>query len=273
MKGMAKALRPSYGAGLLIIRPDGKSLLVRRAPGMSMPGRWGPPGGGEEPGETPEETAFREAAEELGGLPELEHAREEEGHWHADGPYFAFATFAARLKEGQESWKPTLDRENDAWGWFGLDELPRPLLPGAAAAVRDLVRLGRPRMGVAAVKSFTVCKVVNVDEKSPSFLSLALTIYDEALGRALQMTFPFMGGEPLGLVLPACRRIDMVRVKEHYEEILAADPSLVLSCAEGMPGIEAVDFALAEIRARAKEEVAKALEEAVSMAVGRCLDG
>lgn len=48
------------------IERDGAVLLLRRAPGVFLAGRWELPGGGIEPGEHPEHAAIREVAEETG---------------------------------------------------------------------------------------------------------------------------------------------------------------------------------------------------------------
>ncbi|MGV9664395.1 NUDIX domain-containing protein [Nocardia niigatensis] len=48
------------------IERDGTILLIRRAAGVFLAGRWELPGGGVEPGERPEQAAVREVAEETG---------------------------------------------------------------------------------------------------------------------------------------------------------------------------------------------------------------
>ncbi|MEV0247053.1 NUDIX hydrolase [Nocardia sp. NPDC050712] len=48
------------------IERAGAVLLLRRAPGVFLAGRWELPGGGIEPGEAPEQAAIREVAEETG---------------------------------------------------------------------------------------------------------------------------------------------------------------------------------------------------------------
>lgn len=48
------------------IEREGAILLLRRAPGVFLSGRWELPGGGIEPGEHPEAAAIREVAEETG---------------------------------------------------------------------------------------------------------------------------------------------------------------------------------------------------------------
>ena len=69
-----------YGAGLLIMRSDGRMLLTRRSPLESRPGYWDAPGGGVEAGESHLDAALREGREELGGLPKLEVATEQMPH-------------------------------------------------------------------------------------------------------------------------------------------------------------------------------------------------
>lgn len=58
---------PVVGAVTLVYDRRGRVLLLRRGPGAPwMPGRWGLPGGGIDPGETAAEAAVREAWEEVG---------------------------------------------------------------------------------------------------------------------------------------------------------------------------------------------------------------
>lgn len=53
-------------AAMALIDPDGRVLIARRPEGKTMAGLWEFPGGKVEPGESPEDTVIREAAEELG---------------------------------------------------------------------------------------------------------------------------------------------------------------------------------------------------------------
>lgn len=127
----------AYGAGLLIMRPsDGRMLLTRRGPFESSPGYWDAPGGGVEPGETHLQAAVREGREELGGLPRLDIATEPV--WWAPSPFFAFALFPAKLDASWEGWEPVLSQEHDSYGWFSLNELPKPMLEGLSHSLRKL---------------------------------------------------------------------------------------------------------------------------------------
>jgi 8-oxo-dGTP diphosphatase len=49
-----------------ILRKDGRVLVIKRGPGVILPGYWCPPSGRIEPGETQEQAVVREVAEELG---------------------------------------------------------------------------------------------------------------------------------------------------------------------------------------------------------------
>jgi 8-oxo-dGTP diphosphatase len=48
------------------LRRGGRLLVIKRAPGMILPGYWTPPSGRIEPGETQEQALVREVEEELG---------------------------------------------------------------------------------------------------------------------------------------------------------------------------------------------------------------
>ena len=58
-------MRIVQAAAAVVVRPDGRLLLVRRAREPQR-GRWSVPGGKVEPGETPAEAAVREVFEETG---------------------------------------------------------------------------------------------------------------------------------------------------------------------------------------------------------------
>lgn len=59
-------LRRQIRVALAIIVDGGRLLIARRPPGVPLAGYWEFPGGKQEPGETPQQTAVREAAEEVG---------------------------------------------------------------------------------------------------------------------------------------------------------------------------------------------------------------
>lgn len=120
------------GAGLLIFRPDGHVFLIRRSKAVNHPGEWDLPGGGVEPGETPIQAAYREAAEEAGGIPHVAHF----GSFQSGG-YTTFLTSVT--EEDARDWKPPLSSEADDYGWFDPEKPPAPLRPNVATVFEHIV--------------------------------------------------------------------------------------------------------------------------------------
>ncbi|MFB6204742.1 MAG: NUDIX hydrolase [Candidatus Nanohaloarchaea archaeon] len=123
-----------FVAGTFIVQ-EGEVLLLKH----SKLGLWLQPGGHIEPGETPDETARREAREETGVEVELVGEREEldssvnlhepfnvnlhpirEDHYHCD------FQFLARVKEEGEA---SHAHEHDGTRWFSKDELDEGGVP------------------------------------------------------------------------------------------------------------------------------------------------
>jgi 8-oxo-dGTP diphosphatase len=53
-------------AVVAVLRSKDRLLVIKRAPGVILPGYWTPPSGRIEPGETHEQALIREVVEELG---------------------------------------------------------------------------------------------------------------------------------------------------------------------------------------------------------------
>lgn len=124
-------------AGVLLVSPAGRILLLRRRPGgEDHGGEWAFPGGGIEPGETAEQAAHRELTEETGIA--HEGALRPWTRRIKDG--VDFTTFTGRLEE----FEPKLNEEHDLYKWLTLDEaLAEPageviLHPGARVALKRL---------------------------------------------------------------------------------------------------------------------------------------
>lgn len=126
---------PFYGAGLVIHNPaNGKVLMARRAASSTYPGYWDFPGGGLEAGEGPLDAAIREGIEELGSLPRLKI--DINPAWYTPSHDFAFASFLAHLDPSRQIWEPVINQEHDDWGWFSLNRLPDPIIPGPIEAIQ-----------------------------------------------------------------------------------------------------------------------------------------
>lgn len=115
----------------------GKVLLTRRAPGMSMAGKWEFPGGKVEPGESEPAALAREVAEELGLAIEVGARLGRGSSWH-DGRRIELIVYLARRRAGDLQLA-----EHEEHGWFdaagvgGLDwpEADLPVLPALQRAL------------------------------------------------------------------------------------------------------------------------------------------
>jgi ADP-ribose pyrophosphatase YjhB (NUDIX family) len=125
--------RFSHGAASVITDEEGRVLLVRHGYGEQ---NWEIPGGAGEPGESAEETARREALEEIGVGIEIERM---------SGVYFDptngahhFA-FRARCTGAPRSADPS---EISDVGWFLPADLPRPVSDWTELRIRDALSDG-----------------------------------------------------------------------------------------------------------------------------------
>ena len=105
----------------IVIYLDGKKvLLLKRKDNVPYGGKWGFPGGGAEKGETPEEAAIRETAEETGikVLPEdLVFLEKVVSPDKRDVHVFACNNFEGNV-DAQKVYK-----EHDGYEWVAMDEL------------------------------------------------------------------------------------------------------------------------------------------------------
>lgn len=119
--------RGRRAAGVLMVAPTGRVLLLRRSKSVPKPGMWSVPAGGIELGEDALQAAVRELKEEAGYRGPLRiHER------IANGPFQVFV--ATVPKEFQ----PKLNWENDAAGWFAPTHVPIPAHPGLSSILSHL---------------------------------------------------------------------------------------------------------------------------------------
>lgn len=134
------ALPEVHVVGAAILE-EGRVLLTRRAPGMSMAGKWELPGGKVEAGESAGSALAREVAEEL-GLSIAVGERIGRGTAIHDGRRIVLEVFAARRVGGELRL-----HEHEEHGWFGAGELagldwPEADLPVLPALARRLAGAG-----------------------------------------------------------------------------------------------------------------------------------
>ncbi|MBU6323698.1 MAG: NUDIX domain-containing protein [Patescibacteria group bacterium] len=138
--------RPQIGIGVMIQNEKCEVLMGLRK-GSHGAGEWAFPGGKLEFGETAQETARREAREEVGlevGDLALISVADEMRYLESDGKHFVNLTFRARAYTGEPR---VMEPEKVAeWRWFPLSALPKDVFESSALALRNLEegRLYRP---------------------------------------------------------------------------------------------------------------------------------
>lgn len=144
-------------AGVLFLAPGDQVLYLKRGAGGDYPGAWCFPGGQTEEGETAEQTALREAREELGKFPSgtvMPWVRSVTPGYAPliDGPLpgeaalgeeVDFTTFVQRV---EATFEPKLNGEHVGWAWAPLGQPPEPMHPGCRVA---LDRFGMDELGIA----------------------------------------------------------------------------------------------------------------------------
>jgi 8-oxo-dGTP pyrophosphatase MutT (NUDIX family) len=116
-----------HASGVIFVDPEGAMLFTRR----SDTGQWSIPAGEIEPGEEPDESASREAAEEIGKPGDF--TLEEIDHRTTNG--VDFYTFVQRV---DARFDPILNDEHTDFCWAVPDEAPQPMHPGL---LKTLLRL------------------------------------------------------------------------------------------------------------------------------------
>ena len=115
-----KSKRARQFSSIVIYFDGEKVLLLKRKDDVPYGGKWGFPGGGAEKGETPEEAAIRETAEETGikVLPEdLVFLDKVVSPDKRDVHVFACNNFEGNV-DAQKVYK-----EHDGYEWVAMDEL------------------------------------------------------------------------------------------------------------------------------------------------------
>jgi 8-oxo-dGTP pyrophosphatase MutT (NUDIX family) len=131
------------GGACVLFDIDGRVLLVRHTYGRR---NWELPGGGAEPGESPDETAVREIREETGLTVELErltgvYYEPRPAPEHNHGPLVHFVFVARPIDDRAPVPMPP---EIDAVDYWPLDGLPVPISDFTERRVRDAARGAPP---------------------------------------------------------------------------------------------------------------------------------
>jgi ADP-ribose pyrophosphatase YjhB (NUDIX family) len=125
---------PGVGVAALVRDGDGRVLLVRRGPGMTMAGRWCIPCGYVDYGEEIRAAAARELREETGlevavGAPIFVASNFHDASKLTVGIWFQGAVTGGQLAAGDDA---------DDVGWFPLEALPELAFPTDAELLASL---------------------------------------------------------------------------------------------------------------------------------------
>ena len=115
-------------AGILFRTPKGKMLFLKR----SKDGEWDTPGGGDDAGESPVQTAIRECQEEIGFYPAGDlQLLDRQGDEKKGLEYCMFT------QEVPVKFTPVLNDEHTDFVWAKMDDLPKPLHPKLEACLQE----------------------------------------------------------------------------------------------------------------------------------------
>jgi len=160
----SKDSRPKVGVGVLVFRPDPRQtlqvLLGKRLSPYGF-GAYGAPGGHLEFGESFEDCAKREVAEECGiGIKDLRY--EYLTNIVNKDSHYVHIGYSALYADGEVQ---TLEpKKCEAWGWYSLDALPQPLFPATQLDLQNFKQsqdLDRDLIGlVGKIRASLASKVI-----------------------------------------------------------------------------------------------------------------
>jgi len=119
---------------LICSRTTKRFLLLQKSEGKHA-GRWGLAGGTNNAGESAWQGLLREIQEELGHLPEIKKTIPLE-RFVSNDSLFHFQTYFCLV---ENEFIPTLSEEHNAWGWFDINNLPKPVHKGLDLSLRNRV--------------------------------------------------------------------------------------------------------------------------------------
>jgi len=122
-------------SGALICSQDTNRFLLLQKTHGKHAGTWGLVGGTNLVGENPWQGLQREMEEEIGSLPYIKKTLPLEKFVSNDS-IFNFHTYFCVV---ETEFIPVLSDEHDAWGWFDLSRLPKPVHRGLDLSLKNKV--------------------------------------------------------------------------------------------------------------------------------------
>ncbi|MHB8632229.1 MAG: NUDIX domain-containing protein [Candidatus Limnocylindria bacterium] len=151
MSGPDSVARTALGAASVILDDGGRVMLVHHTYGQL---NWEIPGGGSEPGESAEETALREAREEIGVRLRIERLSGVywEPGWGPGGLHHF--VFRASLPPGSPEPRASDANEISECGWFATVRLPRPISDFTVRRIEDALSDTPPGVFVVPARTW-----------------------------------------------------------------------------------------------------------------------
>jgi 8-oxo-dGTP diphosphatase len=140
MHGVATVIKRQRIAAYGVCRDDeGRLLLARASPTLTLKGRWFLPGGGVQHGENPPESLRREIEEESGLTVQLGPLLDvlSDVRTLPDGASLHTVRLIYRVASWTGTLRPESDGTTDAVGWFTPDEVAEMPLARSAREVVD----------------------------------------------------------------------------------------------------------------------------------------
>ena len=119
---------------IFFAKSTGRFLLLQKSNGKHA-GTWGLVGGTNLIDENPWQGLQREIQEEIGFQPVIKKTLPLEKFVSNDS-VFNFHTYFCVI---EEEFIPRLSIEHDAWGWFNITNLPKPVHKGLALSIRNRI--------------------------------------------------------------------------------------------------------------------------------------
>ena len=119
---------------LICARSTKRFLLLQKSEGKHA-GRWGLVGGTNHSNESAWQGLQREIEEELGATPDIKKTIPLE-RFVSNDSMFNFHTYFCVV---ENEFIPVLSDEHSAWGWFDLDNLPKPVHKGLDLSLRNRI--------------------------------------------------------------------------------------------------------------------------------------
>lgn len=136
-------IKPIPAVCAAIFNSEGKILITQRSTKVREPGKWCLPGGHLDGGEDWESAVVRELKEETGLIgtepfligiysdPKLTVTQDK----LKEGYYAQFCVVMFGM--GKVSGEVKVNEEVEEWGWYGLDDLPAPMLRSHTIRIQD----------------------------------------------------------------------------------------------------------------------------------------